>query len=368
VVDEQGQKTNITISTGTLAKAAVIVLIFLFLYAVKDILLVVLTAIVIASAVEPMTLWLCRYKFRRLPAVIVIYISTTLIFSGIFLFFVPSLVSDTANFLSSTPRYLDSVTLWNPTQDALSGPKAAIKDISADVSQGSQTVQNLSADLSLKSFFGNLSRLLSNASEGAFRIISLIFGGVFSFILIVVLSFYLAVQKDGISNFLRVITPVKYEGYVIDLWKRVQLKIGYWMQGQMFLGLLVGAIVYPVLLVFGINNALFLAAIAAVFEVIPLFGPILSAIPAILIAYSVGGLTKALLIAGAYTIIQQFENHIFYPLVVKKIVGVPPILVILAMIVGGKLAGFLGIILSVPVATMILEGINDLQKSKLARR
>jgi predicted PurR-regulated permease PerM len=110
-----------------------------------------------------------------------------------------------------------------------------------------------------------------------------------------------------------------------------------------------------------------LAVIAASFEIIPLFGPILSAIPAIAIAYTDGGMPKALVIACSYVVIHQFENHLFYPLVVKKIIGVPPIIVILALIIGAKLAGFLGLLLSVPVATMLMEYFNDLEKSKLSK-
>jgi len=193
-----------------------------------------------------------------------------------------------------------------------------------------------------------------------------VFGGILSLILIFVLSFYLAVQEDGIAKFLRVITPLKHEEYVISLWKRSQLKIGFWLQGQLLLAVLVGVLVYLGLSIIGIDNALFYAAIAAILETIPLFGPIIAAIPAIAAAYIDGGVSYGLLVLGLYLIIQQFENHLIYPLVVKKIIGVPPILVILAIIVGAKLAGFLGVILSVPVAATLMEYFDDLQMSKVA--
>jgi predicted PurR-regulated permease PerM len=192
-----------------------------------------------------------------------------------------------------------------------------------------------------------------------------IFGGVLSFVLIIVLSFYLAVQEAGIENFLRIITPNRHETYVMSLWKRTQIKIGLYMQGQLLLGLIIGILVFLGLTILGIKQALLLACLAAVFELIPIFGPILSAIPAILIGATSGGLSMGLIIAGLYTIIQQFENHLIYPLVVKKIVGVSPIIVILALIVGFKLAGFLGILLSVPISTAIMEYLNDLQKGRV---
>ena len=115
------------------------------------------------------------------------------------------------------------------------------------------------------------------------------------------------------------------------------------------------------------RSALLLALLAAIFEIIPIFGPILSAIPSTLIGLADGGLTLGLLIIGLYVIINQFENHLIYPLVVKKVVGIPPIIVILALIVGFQLAGVLGMLLSVPVSAVIVELLEDLQKTKISK-
>jgi len=113
-----------------------------------------------------------------------------------------------------------------------------------------------------------------------------------------------------------------------------------------------------------VKNALLLAVMAGLFEIIPLFGPILAAVPGILSALTDGGVTLGIVTAGLYVIIHQFENHLLYPLVVKKVIGVSPILVILSLIVGYKLAGFLGIILSVPITSAIMEYLDDVQKDK----
>jgi len=102
------------------------------------------------------------------------------------------------------------------------------------------------------------------------------------------------------------------------------------------------------------------------FEIIPVFGPILAAIPAVAISIVSGGIAPALLVIGLYVIIQQFENQLIYPLVVKKVIGVPPIVSILAIIIGGKLAGFMGVIISVPIAAALMEFLSDVEKSKSA--
>lgn len=357
---------NITISSGTIFKAIVIVLLVVFLFAVKDLVLVVLTAIVLASAVEPLIVWMKKWKIRRLPAVIITYLVLALSFSGVLYFFIPPLVADTSSFLGAVPKYIDTISLWNPLQEDLTSQKTAATSLSESLSQGSQAVMKFTTNqFSIKDFIDNLSKAFSNVSEGAIQLIGAVFGGILSFVLIIVLSFYLAVQENGIGNFLQVIIPKKYEEYTVNLWKRTELKIGYWIQGQLLLGLLVGVLVYLSLVVLGVKNALFLSVIAAVFEIIPLFGPILSAIPAIAIAFADAGMTQALIVAGVYVIIHQFENHLFYPLVVKKIIGVPPIIVILALIAGAKLAGFLGLILSVPLAAMVMEYFKDLEKLKM---
>ena len=102
------------------------------------------------------------------------------------------------------------------------------------------------------------------------------------------------------------------------------------MQGQVILALIIGVLVYLGLTILGVRYALLLAVLAGVFEIIPIFGPILAAIPAVLIGFIDGGASMALFVIGLYTIIQQFENQLIYPLVVRKVVGVPPLLVILA--------------------------------------
>jgi predicted PurR-regulated permease PerM len=206
--------------------------------------------------------------------------------------------------------------------------------------------------------------MIVGTGTGAFQTASFIFGGVLSFILIIVLSFYLAVQEGGVDDFLRIVTPIRHHGYIADLWHRSQRKIGFWLQGQILLGVVVGVLVYLVLLIVGIPHALVLALFAGLFEIIPVFGPIISSVPAILIAFSERGVGTGLLLMGLYIIIYQFESQLFYPLVVKKIVGISPIVVILALVIGAKLAGVLGALIAVPISAAIMEYIHDIDKSK----
>ena len=231
--------------------------------------------------------------------------------------------------------------------------------------------QNIFGQIDTRGLLSDLNSYLNTFSEflsqGVFTTVSVVFGGVVSFVIMIVLSFYLAVQEDGIGKFLRIIVPLKHENYAISLWRRSQVKIGYWMQGQLLLAVLIMVLVYVGLLIIGVPHALLLAFLAGVLELIPLFGPVLAAIPALFIAYTAGGMTTVAIVGLLYILIQQLENHVIYPLVVKKLVGVPAIISILALVIGGQLAGFLGIIISVPVAAVVMEFVNDLEERKIAK-
>lgn len=353
--NEQGQ-INFTITSGAIVKTIIVAGLFFLLYFLRDIVLVVLAAVLIASAIEPFIRWLKKYGVARVLSVVAIYIFIGLMLAGLFYFLLPTLLDDLSGLLDVLPKYLDSANFWKPAGDN------ALTNI---LSGGGGTA--LAPQFSLKEFVTNFSSALIGTTNGFIQTISMIFGGVLSFILIVVLSFYLAVQEDGVAKFLKVVVPLRYENYIIDLWRRSQAKIGFWMQGQLLLGLIIGVLAYLGLTILGIPNAFLLAVLTAMFEIIPVFGPILSSIPGILVALSLGGITKGLLVAGFYVIIQQFENHLIYPLVVRKIIGISPILVILALIIGAKLAGFLGILLSVPLATVLMEYLDDFQKDKVSR-
>ncbi len=337
---------QLVISTGTIIRTVFVLVIAFLLYLLLDLVLIVLTSVVIASAVEPATRWFGRYRIPRVLAVIFIYLLAFILIVGFVYIFVPPLFVDITQLSIALPDNALDVPLLERL--------APLSAISGDFFPG----------LSIEAMLADLQSMLANFSGGTFTTASNVFGGAFSFILIMVISFYLAVQDRGIENFLRIIVPLRYESYVVDLWKRSQYKIGQWMKGQLLLGLIVGVLVYLGLTILGIKYALVLAILAAMFELIPIFGPVLSAIPAVFLGFATSP-TAGLMVIGLYVIIQQFENHLIYPLVVKKIVGVPAIIVILALIVAGQLAGFLGIILAVPAATVIMELAHDAERRKL---
>ena len=138
------------------------------------------------------------------------------------------------------------------------------------------------------------------------------------------------------------------------------------MQGQILLSVIVGILVYLGLLIIGVPYALLLAVFTALAEIIPIFGSLMAGTVAIVVAYSSGGVALAVIVLGLFIVVNQFESNLIYPLIVKKVVGVPPLLVIVALIAGYTLAGFLGALLSVPVSAVLLEIISDFDKPNAA--
>ncbi len=343
---------NISITGGTVMKTILLLLLVGFLYTMRGIVLDILTAIVIASALEPGVAQLCKRKIPRTLAVIMLYLFLFSVFFIIFFLFLPSLFGDIANFINALPGYIQTFNATGALDqytNLLGLP--AISTISS-----ASIVSNIHSALN----FGVVNNGFSTASR--------IFGGVFSFILIIIFSFYFAVLETGVDDFLRIIVPRSHHEYILGLWRRSQHKIGKWMQGQLLLAIIMGVLVFLGLTVLGVPDALVLATIAGCFEIIPVFGPTLSAVPAVAIAFGSLGVTGGIATIILYIIAQQFENYLIYPLVVTRVVGVPPLLVILALIVGGEFAGFLGIILSVPIAATIQEFVRDIEHGRLPTR
>lgn len=344
------ENTTISISIGTIAKTIVVILLFALAFYLKDLVLVVMLSIVLASSIEPGAQWFVRRGVPRLFGVILIYLLVAVFLAITIFFLLLPLLSESSDFLSHSSYY------FNP--DVI---------INNNFLSSQPFVSGLKNSFDLEKVIGQINSLINTISSNAFGSITTIFGGLLSFILTVILSFYLAVEEDGVGKFLKAITPLKHEEYAISLWRRSRKKIGYWMQGQLILAIIIGILVYLGLLLIQVPNALLLAFLAAAFEIIPLFGPILASIPAIMIAFVTGGLPLALVVAGLYIIVHQFENQLIYPLVVKKVVGVSPVVSILALSAGWELAGFIGLILSVPVASVVIEFIDDLEKDKIEK-
>ena len=353
-MNEREKATSISIDTGTIIRVFLVALGFFLIYFLRDLVLVILTSIVIASFIGSAASRMEKFRINRILSVAIIYFISIFTLAGVFYLFAPLLITEIYNFSNFVSSYFPDATFLNYFQnEAFSGAK----DI----------VAHLSNNFSIATLLSTSKAFLTTLSGGFFQTLSSTFGSLFNVFMIVVISFYLSVQENGIESFLRIVIPPKHEEYAVDLWNRSRRKIALWVKGQMLLGLLIAILIYLVLSLLGVQYAFLLALITGMMELIP-YGMLIAMVLAVAFAYLSGGIVNAAMVAGAYFIIHQFEVYLLSPLIVKRVVGLSPLVVILAVLIGYDLAGFWGLILSVPSAVVIMEFLNDIEKDKIFAR
>lgn len=332
------------ISAWTIFQFFGILLLLAVIYLTRDILTALVFAVIIASAIEPAIEWLKDKRIPRILSVILIYLAfVTALALGVYLV-IPLIIEELNNFSFVYPEVQGQVE----------------KEFER---LGFTSLPGLGDNI--ESLLRVPGQYLEKLGGGVVNVASAVFGGLFSFLLITVFSFYLATQEKGIQSFLRLITPLSYEPYIIDLWERSQRKLGRWLRAQMLLGAIVGVLIFFGLTFLGVKHALLFAVLAAIFEIIPVVGPILAAVPAVVTAFlssSFLGVSTIVL----YVVVQQLESHVIVPVVMRKSVGLSPLVVVLALLIGAKIGGIFGILLSVPLTAIIAEFVNDWDKKKRA--
>ena len=334
---------RITISTSTILRFIAVILGIAALFAIRDIIFSLVFAVIIASAVEPSIEWLKKRGTGRIFAVVIIYMTFVLL-AGFLLYLVVPLMADELKVAATSLNKIE--------RQIIIGIREA-----GGTAFGSFVAEN--ADVLLKLPLQSLSVFGQTAIAGG----SKVFSGLFSVLLIFIFSFYLATQEKGIENFLRMVTPLKYEPYTLDLWERSQSKLGRWFRAQMLLGAIVGVFIFIGLTMLGVQQAFLFAVIAAMFEIIPVAGPILAAIPAVITGFLLSPLMGVSIIA-LYIVVQQTESHIIVPVVMKKAVGLSPLIVVVALLIGAQLGGIAGLLLAVPLTTIGAEMLNDWDRKK----
>ncbi len=332
------------ISLSAILKVAGVVFGFVFLYLIKEVLAILLLAIIIASAVDPWVSFFEKYFVPRLLGVFLVYLVVLGALAAVLYFMIPPIIDQIKQFAVVLPDYYEALSrqVFRTT-----------RGISPDWAKEAQAFL-ISAGEQIKSY-----------TSGAVQAFSALFGGVAASAAVIVISFYLAVQRRGVEDFLRLVTPQDQERYVLGLWKRVEIKLGRWFQGQLLLGCVVGVAVFAGLSVIGVPYALVLGMIAGIFEIVPIVGPLFSALLGVAVAVLISPFLAALTLLF-YFIVQQVEAHILVPLLMRRIMGLNPVVVIVALLIGAKLGGVLGMVLAVPVATVAGEALEDFAQTKSA--
>jgi len=333
------------ISTQTLLKITAIILIVWLLFLIRGVLVILFISFIIVSALEPLVDKLESNKIPRFVSAIFLYfIFFSLIVFSLYLI-IPILIFEVKQLGNNLPSYFSNLNNFLLNLDAL----AASSNLQLNV-------YSLVTDIS-----ENLTNLITKIFSNSFTFLTSFFKG----LIIFALAFYMIVKKNGIKGFIEFLLPNKHKAYAIKLTKKIQNKMGNWLIGQVSIAFLIFGLEFLVLSLLGVPYALILALIGGFFEVVPYIGPIISFVPAVLIGLTVSPLT-AVLVALLYLVIQQLEHHVFTPLIMKKAVGLDPVVVIISLVTGATLLGVLGLLIAIPFATALNVVIKEFQSKKRA--
>lgn len=329
------QKVTIDISTKSIFKFFAVLLLLVFLFIIKDVLAIFLIAVIVVAAISPLVRKLKEFKIPRTVSVLGIYVFVFGIIGLLTALIVPQIASQIKEISHDIPRFMESI---NSTFGKVPNHE--------QIATGAQS--------SLKNFAEGLTESPITTLAFMFNF----FGGLVTFFVIMMLIFYMSIAEDGIRAFFKSVVPAPYEKKFHNIAYNIQKKIGDWVRGEAILVLVIGSLSFIGLKILGVEFALTLAVIAGILEIVPIIGPTVSAIPAVFIAF-----TQAPILGFAvlilYVIIQQLENHIIVPKVMEKTTGISPVVVILALLVGAKLLGILGIILAVPISLIVSVFIDE---------
>lgn len=302
-----------------------------FLVEIKSILVILFIAFIIAAAISPVSDFLRRKKSPNIIAVILPFISMLSILILVFLALIPFFIDQIQSLIVSFPHYLDR----------------ASRLIGVELNVGE-----------LRSAFTSDVNLLS---KNALTLTTNVFGGMFSILSVLVISFYLLIDRRRIRESILSLFPKSNQGKTENTLNQIESKLGAWVRGQIVLSFAVGAFTWILLTIISLPFALPLAVLAGMLEIVPTIGPILSAVPAVIVALNISP-TIALLVVGAYILTQMLENNILVPKIMEKAVGLNPIIVITGVMIGANFLGVLGALLSVPfisVLTILYKTFSD---------
>lgn len=325
----RGPLTTVNISTMAFVKVLIVIAVIGFLYIIRDILAVLFIAILFASALSP---WVSTMQSHRIPrrlGILLIYSSILGIIVLAVVLIIPPIIQEYTQLVAVFPQYSDRVV---------------------------QLLQSISPEINIieyvKTFFKSIESNLPHVASIVFVKIFDVLQGLIAFVIVCVVTFYMVAEEGMIKRTIQSLAPPKYHESIDSLIIKIQKKIGLWVRGQSLLCLIIGVLCYIGLSVLGVQYALILGFIAGLTELIPVLGPIMGGIPAVFVAFNQSPML-ALFVLLLYFIIQRIENDFLVPTVMSKAVGVNPLVSIIALLIGGKLGGIVGVFLAIPVVTVI---------------
>jgi len=331
---------NLEISWESLLRIVVVGGVVVLAYIAKEAVVVLLLAIFISAALDNFVVKLEKF-LPRLVATIIVYLSLITLVTLVFYAIIPVAILELKGALTN----LSNLT----SQFFGSGISIPVEQL---INPNIDKIASLLLSGNTSSFFGVISKFL---------------GGALFIIATLISSFYLTASRDGVGTFLADIFPEKLEEKVLNIYYRSKNKIGKWFQAQIILALTIGIVTFVGLSFTSIKYVFLLSIVAALFEVIPVVGPIFAGAVAVVIALT-ESVDLAIYVAIFYVIVQQIESHILVPLIMKKALDLHPVVILVSLLAGLEIAGPIGAILAVPTSVVLGEFVGDLVEEKKSRR
>ena len=326
--------TMIDISIRTILKIVLLALILLFIYLIKNVVYIFVVSIIFASILIPLIDYLENKKIPRTLSVVVIYVGFLSLIGLAFYLVIPIVASQVSGVAANLGiffnKFYNILSSWFGFQ-------------SKDLASYTQS--------SLESLSGQLSSLTSNIYNLTVRVVA----GVVTAIIIIVLAFYLTIEQNASSRLIRFFAPRNKQKKLVALIDKAQRRMGLWLGGQLIMSFIIFVLSFIAFLILRLPNAFTLALIMGILELIPYFGPLIGGAAAAFVAFS-QSLWLGIVVIIVIILIQQIENHVLMPNVMKKVTGLSPVIVILAILIGAELFGFIGVIIAIPI-TMALSVI-----------
>lgn len=295
----------------------ILIAIGFFLLQVKGILLGLFMAYIIMASVHPFVRGLRKYKVPKIAAIALIYSIVVVVFILLVIPVLTVFIQQVQELFKAFPAYLDRAS----TTFGIEINKTSINSL--------------------------IGPLASSAGNNLVGITSKVFGGIFSVLSVFVISFYLLIDRERLGNSVPNLLPTEFQEKTRLTIHLVEEKLGAWLRGQIVLSAAIGGITWVVLQAMGIPYAVPLAILAGFLEIIPTLGPIIAAIPAVIVGFAISPVMGVAVLI-AYAAIQIAENNILVPKIMQKAVGLNPVVILIAILIGAELLGVVGALLSIP--------------------
>ncbi|KKP37962.1 MAG: hypothetical protein UR27_C0001G0014 [Candidatus Peregrinibacteria bacterium GW2011_GWA2_33_10] len=359
---QQKQGQLVHISSISVAKATVVIILLyvlsLWVAKISDILILFFIAYFLSAALDPTIDYLEKKRIPRSAGILFIFL---LIFSGL-IFFLSNLAPLIATQILELANKIQDMVI-NLTRDNPESKIPFFDKIKPLLNQFIDTIDRETLTNSITETLRKIGSTLESFAGNAFRALSAIFQSIANAVVVLVLTFFMSVNEKSIERFFTSLFPSKHTQYILNKSEDIKNKVGFWLRGQIILGIFIGVLTMIALSIIGVKYALTLSMISGIMEFIPVIGPILTFIISIPIVLNQDPIL-IIWVAIAFIVIQQLENNVLVPLIMKKSTGLSPIIIIFAMLVGYRFLGILGMILSVPVATIISIFVYDYVKKE----